>query len=240
MTHLDDLVVKMTKSRWRESRGTSGKVCWCLRTKHPVAAGLKGDEGLAALRRVEGGKSEMTAHVLAGGWCNGDAPEGLLGVGAEHPTIGLDDAVQVAEEVVFGRSFRGDLVQAAEGVNEALLAAANCVHARTAQVLVTAGSQVAICPASTTLQKVLEDEWYVLVVDETRSKAKGLHGGVELHLHPLLDVTNDTGWSKVDGILPPGETCSKLGGVKQTGAGGRQKKATAAGEPTRSQRSLGA
>jgi len=130
--------------------------------------------------------------------------------------------------------------QAAEGVDKALLAAVDCVHARTTQVLVTDGSQVAIRPASTTLQKVLEDKGYVLVVDETRSKAKGLHGGVELHCHPLLDVTNDAGWSKVDGILPPGETCSKLGGVEETGAGGRQKKATAAGEPTRSQRSLGA
>jgi hypothetical protein len=245
VTHFYHLVVEVTEIGWRESGRPGGKVCWCLRTKHPVASGLKRYELLATLNCIKDGQSnlKMTAHVLARDRVNRNAPKGLLRVGAEHPAVELDDAVQVAQqpEIVLGRVFRRGLVEPAESVDKALFVVAHCVYARTTQVLVTTGSQVAIRPASTTFHQVLEYEGYVLVVDEARGKAERLHGRVELDLHAFLDsdVTDDAGWSKVDGVFPSGKTRSKLGGVEETGAGRRKKQATAASEPSRCQRRFG-
>ena len=211
MRELDDLMVKVAQVRWRLGRRHQWIEVWSGTDK--IISWLQRDELVVDKER----QRHVAGEELAVLRMNGYVKVRTLHVQTEHEILGLDDRLEHAEILVSRLALDRCLVEAAEGVYDALLALARrSMNSRSGEKLLASLRQVLIRPNSSALEQILNRKVDVLRVDKFRRRRFRRKGQAlfELHLDSMLDVANYFLGGKVERLFPPGQGGLQLGGVE--------------------------
>ena len=152
-------------------------------------------------------------------WVNWNVEVHTLYIQTEHEVLRPDDGLECAKIFVGRSTLDRCLVEAAEGMHDALLALPwRSVNSRSGEEVFAPRSKVLIRPDPSTLEKILNREIHILWVDDFRRRRFRRKGKtlLELDLDSMFDPTKDLLGSEVLWLLPPCQAGLEVGRVKQT------------------------
>ena len=189
MRKLYDLMIKVAQVRGRLSRGHQLLEVWSGADK--ITSWVQLDELVVDKER----QRQVAGEELAVLRMNGYVKVPTLHVQTEHEILGLDDRLEHTKILVSRLVLDRCLVEAAEGVYDALLALARrSMNSLSGEKLLASLRQVLVGPDSSALEQILNRKVDVLRVDKFRRRRFRRKGQAlfELHLDSMLDVTQIT------------------------------------------------